>query len=73
MTNGMYEFVASEMTTSIHHSVQASVTAPLPQAGMHTKQIMLMIVARPMGNAPSRFSSADSRGAEHTHPRFPHL
>ena len=43
-------------TTSTHHSVQASIAAQDPQAGTHTNTIMLMIVARLIGNAPAQSS-----------------
>lgn len=49
---------ASEITASIHQSVHAKVAAHCPHAGTHTKQIMLMIVARPIGNVPIDLLSA---------------
>lgn len=52
ITNGIYRLVDSEMTTSIHHSVHASVAAQGPHAGTQTKQVILTIVARPIGNVP---------------------
>lgn len=52
MTKGKYMLFASEITTSIHQSAHARVAARGPQAGTHTKQTMLIIVARPMGNVP---------------------
>jgi hypothetical protein len=52
ITKGMYMFVARDKTTSIHHRVHANIAAPWPHAGTHTKQIMLIIVARPIGKVP---------------------
>lgn len=41
------------MTASIHQRVQARVVAQEPQAGTQTKTIILIIVARPIGNVPT--------------------
>lgn len=59
MAKGRYMLFASEITTSIHHSVHAKVAAHEPQAGTHTKQIMLIIVARPIGNVPGEALVSD--------------
>lgn len=53
MINGNHMHEATEITTSIHHNVQANVAAHWPHAGTHTKTIMLIIVARPIGNVPT--------------------
>lgn len=50
--NGSDRAHRTEMAASSIHNAQAKFTAHVPQAGTHTKQNMLTIVARPIGNAP---------------------
>lgn len=54
----------TDVTASIHQRVQARVVAQEPQAGTQTKTIILIIVARPIGNVQT---NRDWTGSNHVH------
>ena len=61
--NGNERAHRTEMTASKIHNAHAKSIAKLPQAGTHTKQNMLMIVARPSGKAPRNIDCTGWRRA----------
>ena len=52
MIKGSPRQVAADIAASIHHSPQATFHQDPPQLGTQTNAVMLIMVARPIGNVP---------------------
>ena len=58
---GKHKHVATASTASIHQKAQATLHQSPPHAGTQTKQIILMIVANPIGKQPRKRLCAGCR------------